>query len=62
MPKRAATPPPSEDEPKYLAIVHPYPAHANMALRGDQLEFVFWLAACAGQDPLHALFHKPSVR
>ncbi|KAH7096830.1 hypothetical protein BKA62DRAFT_485778 [Auriculariales sp. MPI-PUGE-AT-0066] len=61
MVKRAATPPPSKDEPKFLTIIHPYPPHANLELKEDQVEMSRWLA-CIIQDPskLHSLYYKPS--
>ena len=61
MPKREKTPPPADDEPRYLTVVHPYPVHANMELLGDQKEFAYWIASCIGKDPLLAFFHKPAV-
>ncbi|TFY82930.1 hypothetical protein EWM64_g1083 [Hericium alpestre] len=61
MVKRASTPPPAEDEPKYLTVVHPYPLCATMELFQDQKDFVRWLACCTGKDVLYAFFHKPSA-
>ncbi|KZS87016.1 hypothetical protein SISNIDRAFT_394623, partial [Sistotremastrum niveocremeum HHB9708] len=61
MPKRPKTPPPNDDEPKYLAVVHPYPSHANMELLTDRQTFIFWIACICGKDDLYAVFHKPSV-
>lgn len=62
MPKREKTPPPPDDEPKYLTVVHPYPPHANMELLGDQKEFAYWIASCTGKDVFLAFFYKPAVR
>ncbi|KAI0919209.1 hypothetical protein AcW1_003353 [Taiwanofungus camphoratus] len=59
MPKRIPTPPPGDDEPRYLTVVHPYPPHANMELETDRKVFAFWLACCIGKDNLYAFFHKP---
>lgn len=61
MPKRIPTPPPGDDEPRYLTVVHPYPPHANMELETDRKVFAFWLACCIGKDNLYAFFHKPLV-
>ncbi|KAI0688996.1 hypothetical protein BC835DRAFT_283150 [Cytidiella melzeri] len=60
MPKRTPTPPPSDDEPRYLTVVYPFPAHANMELVHDCAEFSRWLACIVGKEALIALFHKPS--
>lgn len=63
MPKRAVTPPPADDEPKYLTVVHPYPLHAHMELPKDREDFGRWVACAMGTpDPFYAFFHKPSVR
>ena len=62
MPKREKTPPPADDEPRYLTVVHPYPPHANMELLADRKEFAFWIASCTGKDDLLAFFYKPAVR
>ncbi|KAF8588848.1 hypothetical protein K439DRAFT_539396 [Ramaria rubella] len=61
MPKREPTPPPGDDEPRYLTICYPYPPHANMELPGDRLALARWLACCMGQDDMYAIFHKPSA-
>lgn len=61
MPKRAVTPPPADDEPRYLTVVHPYPLHAHMELPKDREDFGRWLACCIGSDPFYAFFHKPSA-
>ncbi|KAH9174358.1 hypothetical protein EDB89DRAFT_1848967 [Lactarius sanguifluus] len=60
MPKRIPTPPPPEDEPRYLTVVHPYPLHANLDLPADQRRLALWLACCTGKDVLLAMFHKPA--
>ncbi|KAI0061938.1 hypothetical protein BV25DRAFT_1826226 [Artomyces pyxidatus] len=57
---RAPTPEPSDEEPKYITVVHPYPLNAHMELPKDQRDFVLWLACCTGKDVLSAFFHKPS--
>ena len=61
MPKRAKTPPPPEDEPRYLVVVHPFPLNANLALHADRRGLALWLACCIGKDPLYAMFYKQSV-
>ncbi len=61
MPKRIPTPPPPEDEPRYLTVVHPYPLHANLELHADRRTLALWLACCTGKDVLLAMFHKPAV-
>ncbi|KDQ12016.1 hypothetical protein BOTBODRAFT_34873 [Botryobasidium botryosum FD-172 SS1] len=58
MPKRVATPPPPEDEPRYLAVNNPYPPQANLALKSDIEDLVRWLASCMGKRHLYALFYK----
>ncbi|KAH8984208.1 hypothetical protein EDB86DRAFT_163377 [Lactarius hatsudake] len=60
MPKRIPTPPPPEDEPRYLTVVHPYPLHANLDLPADRITLALWLACCTGKDVLLAMFHKPA--
>ncbi|KAH9959054.1 hypothetical protein BC827DRAFT_1215524, partial [Russula dissimulans] len=63
MPKRPQTPPPPDDEPRYLIVVHPYPLNANLTrmLLADQRMLALWLACCTGKDVLLVMFHKPSV-
>ncbi|KII95466.1 hypothetical protein PLICRDRAFT_170114 [Plicaturopsis crispa FD-325 SS-3] len=61
MPKRIATPPPGDDEPKFLTVVHPYPLNANWELPLDRKEFVFWLSCCIGKDSFFAFHYKPSA-
>jgi hypothetical protein len=61
MPKRAKTPPPSDDEPRYLVVVHPYPLNANLQLHADRRTLALWLACCTGKDALYAMYYKPSV-
>ncbi|OCH93537.1 hypothetical protein OBBRIDRAFT_790242 [Obba rivulosa] len=60
MPKRIPTPPPGDDEPKYLSVVHPYPAHANMEFDKDRKTCAFWISCCIGRENLLSLYHKPS--
>jgi hypothetical protein len=59
--KRIKTPPPPEDEPRYLTVVHPYPLNANLELHADRRTLALWLACCTGKDVLFAMFYKPSV-
>ncbi|GBE80839.1 hypothetical protein SCP_0305590 [Sparassis crispa] len=61
MPKR---PPPvqAKEESRFLTVVHPYPAHANMELEDARKNFTYWIAACIGQENILAFFHKPLVR
>ncbi len=61
MSKRIPTPPPPDDEPRYLTVVHPYPLHANLELHADRRTLALWLACCTGKDVLLAMFHKPAV-
>ncbi len=61
MPKRVKTPPPPEDEPRYLVVVHPYPLNANLLLQADRRTLALWLACCTGKDVLYAMYYKPSV-
>ena len=61
MPKRIPTPPPPEDEPRYLTVVHPYPLNANLLLHADRRTLALWLACCTGKDVLLAMFYKPTV-
>ncbi|KAI9507743.1 hypothetical protein F5148DRAFT_1284822 [Russula earlei] len=60
MVKRPRTPPPSNDEPRYLTVVHPYPLNANLKVLGDRRALALWLACCTGKDVLLAMFHKPT--
>lgn len=64
MPKRVPTPPPGDDEPKYLSVVHPYAreGYCNMELQQDRKDFAFWVACCIDKDAFFAIFHKPSAR
>ena len=61
MPKRIKAPPPPEDEPRYLTVVHPYPLNANLELHADRRTLALWLACCTGKDVLLAMFYKPAV-
>ena len=61
MPKRIPTPPPPEDEPRYLVVVHPYPLNPNLQLHADRRTLALWLACCTGKDALLAMFYKPTV-
>lgn len=61
MPKREKTPPPPDDEPRYLTVVHPYPLNANLMLHADRRRLALWLACCTGKDVLLAMYHKPTV-
>ncbi|KIK87928.1 hypothetical protein PAXRUDRAFT_27412 [Paxillus rubicundulus Ve08.2h10] len=64
MPKRIPTPPPAEDEPRYLSVVHPYAigGSCNMELPKDRQDFAGWVACCIDKDSFLAIFHKPSAR
>jgi len=54
-------PPPPDDEPVYLTVVHPYPLNANLELPADQRALALWLACCArNTDVLLAMFHNPT--
>lgn len=62
MPKRAKTPPPADDEPKFLTVVYPYPAYADMEKVAEQKALARWIACCIGQDDyLVSVYHKPAV-
>ena len=62
MPKRAKTPPPPEDEPKFLTVVFPYPSYADMDKVPEQRSFSRWIACCIGDsEMLVAIYHKPAV-
>ncbi|KAI6111998.1 hypothetical protein EDD16DRAFT_1728192 [Pisolithus croceorrhizus] len=64
MPKRIPTPPPGDDEPKYLTVVHPYAreGYCNMEFQQDRKDFAFWVACCIDKNAFFAVFHKPSAR
>ncbi|KAJ8586439.1 hypothetical protein M405DRAFT_843857 [Rhizopogon salebrosus TDB-379] len=64
MPKRIPTPPPADDEPRYLTVVHPYvlDGHCNMELPKDRQDFARWVACCIDAKYVYAFFHKPSAR
>ncbi|KAF8435148.1 hypothetical protein L210DRAFT_3506421 [Boletus edulis BED1] len=64
MPKRVPTPPPGDDEPRYLTVVHPYAISGtcNMELPKDRQDFACWVASCIDKDAFFAIFHKPSSR
>jgi hypothetical protein len=61
MPKRVATPPPSDDEPDYLTLYQPYPLNAHWELAADKIQFARWIACCIGTQPFYAFFYKPKV-
>lgn len=63
MPKRIATPPPGDDEPRYLTVVYPYAISGtcNMELPKDRQDFARWVACCIDMDAFYAIYHKPSV-
>jgi len=55
MPKRVKTPPPPDDEPRYLAIHHPFGTtedggRCSMALPQHQRDFARWVACCIDQE------------
>lgn len=64
MPKRIPTPPPGDDEPRYLTVVHPYVLDGvcNMELPKDRQDFARWVACCIDAKYFYAFFHKPSAR
>ncbi|KAH0829064.1 hypothetical protein J3R83DRAFT_2521 [Lanmaoa asiatica] len=64
MPKRIPTPPPGDDEPRYLTVVYPYAISGtcNMELPKDRQDFARWVACCIDKDAFFAIFHKPSAR
>ncbi|KAF9237864.1 hypothetical protein BU15DRAFT_48261 [Melanogaster broomeanus] len=64
MGKRIATPPPGDDEPRYLTVVYPYAisGNSNMELPKDRQDFALWVASCIDKDAFFAIFHKPSAR
>ena len=63
MPKRIPTPPPGDDEPRYLTVVHPYAISGtcNMELPKDRQDFARWVACCIDENAFFAIYHKPSV-
>ncbi|KAK7691957.1 hypothetical protein QCA50_005362 [Cerrena zonata] len=60
MPKRSKTPPPPDDEPKFLTVVFPYPAHVDVEKVEEQKALSRWIACCIGTDALLAFYHKPA--
>jgi hypothetical protein len=60
MPKREKTPPPGDDESKYLSIYYPYPPHSTLDEEKNVKECARWLACFVGKENLYTLFHKPS--
>lgn len=61
MPKREKTPEAADDEPKFLAIHCPYPAHANLENLDDTKALGRWLGSIIAPQYLLALHHKPSA-
>ncbi|KAF8599877.1 hypothetical protein BDV93DRAFT_525736 [Ceratobasidium sp. AG-I] len=59
MPKRPKTPPPADDEPKYISVYNPYPT-ASLEEEDDRKRCARWLSCFIGKDNLYCLFHKPS--
>ncbi|KAI0074854.1 hypothetical protein K474DRAFT_1664954 [Panus rudis PR-1116 ss-1] len=59
MPKRQKTPP-LPDDFKYLTVVYPYPAFANMELPEDRKTFARWIACITGVEALVAFYYKPT--
>ncbi|KAL0955488.1 hypothetical protein HGRIS_001728 [Hohenbuehelia grisea] len=65
MPKRIATPPPGDDEPRYLVVHKPYPLNAHWELPQDRITFARWIACVIGHGDLGkfiAFYHKPRAR
>ncbi|KAL0574387.1 hypothetical protein V5O48_007562 [Marasmius crinis-equi] len=62
MPKRAKTPPPGDDEPRYFTINQSYPLNANWEIVDDQISCARWVAEIIGAPNLYALLYKPSAR
>lgn len=58
IPKQVPTPPPADDEPKYLAVRQPYPLNAHWGLSKDIIEFARWIACIT--DPFYTFSHKPT--
>jgi hypothetical protein len=56
-----SSPPPADDEPRYLVVVHPYPLNTNMESPADRRALALWLACFTGKKVLQAMFHKPTV-
>ncbi|TDL22904.1 hypothetical protein BD410DRAFT_721962 [Rickenella mellea] len=61
MPKREPTPPPADDEPKYLTVNYPYPLHANMEIPEERKTLARWIACVMDQKDFFALYHKPTA-
>ncbi|KAG1835912.1 hypothetical protein DFJ58DRAFT_820170 [Suillus subalutaceus] len=64
MPKRIPTPPPGDDEPRYLTVVHPYvlDGHCNMELPKDRQDFARWVACCIDAKHFYAFFPQAQSR
>ncbi|KAJ1306234.1 hypothetical protein OPQ81_010940 [Rhizoctonia solani] len=60
MPKREKTPPPGEDEPKFLSIFYPWPPYVTLENEEESKKCARWIACFVGKDNLYAMFHKPS--
>ncbi|KZT03888.1 uncharacterized protein LAESUDRAFT_703856 [Laetiporus sulphureus 93-53] len=59
MPKRIPTPPPPDDEPRFLTVHYPYPLHANVEHMGDRLAFVYWISSIIGAKSFYAFYYRP---
>ncbi|KAI8970985.1 hypothetical protein BD414DRAFT_426819 [Trametes punicea] len=57
MPKRAPTPPPTDDT-RFFTVVNPYPAQPYITLE-DGRTFARWIACIVGREHLLAFHHKP---
>ncbi|KAG9092065.1 hypothetical protein FRC06_000266, partial [Ceratobasidium sp. 370] len=66
MPKREKTPPPGDDESKYLrnllyyCLIPTFVFVATLDEEKNVRECARWLACFIGKDNLYTLFHKPS--
>ena len=62
MPKRVATPPPGDDEPRYMTIWFPYPAHPHLDDKAHQRALAYWLAKMmGGPEDLFAILYRKVV-
>ena len=59
MPKRAPTPPPTDDS-LFFTVINPYPQQPYLSPE-DSETFARWIACVIGSDNFVAFWHKPKV-
>jgi hypothetical protein len=61
MPHRIPTPPPADDELRYISVVNPWPRLGNFDRDQHRKECAWWISAYIGPHNLIDIYHKPTV-